>query len=545
MGGHGAAEGGSGRPADLAVAHWRLGLLLSSVFFALVAYRPLLALRPSALGRDIEGWFFQPHQTFPPVVVAMSLWLLYRRRDRWRGLPWHAGAAPLTAALLAAGAAVLAWSTYTGARDLQVPSLMLMALGLASLFKGLAGLRAVLVPVLFLLFALPLPAPLVNHVVFQLQLWTAELTGWLLGAVGETAFVAGTEIFRSGEQFSVIEGCSGLRSTLTLTMMAALMVDLFRRPGLHAALLLIAAPLIAFALNSVRTLALILGPSSDVAAVHNLQGVAILLGGLVALYLLDGLLGRLAPEGHARGREDAPPGSQRPRSAASAALGPWRACAATTVLAGAAAASLWTPVWKAPLAPVPSLTDAIAGELSGWRSERLETDLVFLGSVQMRQRLHRRYSRGGEWVDLFVGVADRGLRVASPFSPKTALPGAGWIVEERGTATLEPGGREVGAQVIRAGARRRLVYHWYQGTRGLGNEVVRSLLALDASPLRRPGAALVVRLSTGLEGRDPASRGDAEGRLRRFFEALRERLALLDHRRAWKSFSPSGQVCSP
>src|SRR5262249_23980929 len=183
----------------------------------------------------------------------------------------------------------------TKGADLLAPALALVGLGLASWWKGRPGAQAMLLPAVFVLFAMPLPAPLQNEVIYRLQVATADLTGVLLTLLRVPHTVAGDQILRTQQTFSVIEACSGLRSIETLSIVAVLMADLFRRSARHALLLLLAAPPVALFLNGWRAVALILNPHSEIVAVHNLQGIAILLGGLMLLFLFDGLLERLLP----------------------------------------------------------------------------------------------------------------------------------------------------------------------------------------------------------------------------------------------------------
>ena len=51
--------------------------------------------------------------------------------------------------------------------------------------------------------------------------------------------MSGDQILHSGQVFQIIETCSGLRTAETLTMLAVLMVDLFRRRGAHALILIV------------------------------------------------------------------------------------------------------------------------------------------------------------------------------------------------------------------------------------------------------------------------------------------------------------------
>ena len=141
-----------------------------------------------------------------------------------------------------------------------------------------------------------------------------------------------------------------------------------------------------------------------------------------------------------------------------------------------------------------------------------------------------------------------------PTNPDLPLPeratehAAGYDVRSAETSvTLEPG-VTVDARVLRSGTQRLLVYHWYMGTDGFASEVVRSLLALDASPYRRPQQGVAVRLTTDLAGPERADRRRAEIRLRRFFDTIRSELGSLGGQVGqWKRFSrisPSGKSVS-
>ncbi len=490
--------------------------LVGTGILALAAYRELFRVEPQAeISEELEIWLLMPSETSAAIVAALACWLLYRRRQRLAALDPRAGPVWLTALLLGLGLAVFAWGTYTGASDLLAFSLMASALAVGNLFWGTPALRVLAVPVGFLIFAVPLPAALLNAIVFRFQLWTAELTGLLLYLIGLPAYVTGDQILREGDSFTIVEGCSGLRSVETLTMLSVLMIDLFRRRGWHAALLLAVAPPLAFLLNAWRAVFLMLNPLSSTTVVHNAQGIAILLAGVLLIFLLDGLLARLLPD--------------PPRPAAPArrpgALGWQRALAATAAFGVLAALALWLPVWEPPAAGVPRLEGRLPQQLDGWHATELKSNYyVFLGRTGFSQTLERRYRRGTEAVDLFVGVSDHRDRLRAAWSPKTILPGSGWIVEEAGREPLPAAGRDVEFRVLRSGTRRILVYHWRAELGGLAGEALRSLAALDQSPLRRSRHALVVRVTTELGAPSARNRQAAEERLADFSAAMWARL---------------------
>ncbi|MBW2271525.1 MAG: exosortase/archaeosortase family protein, partial [Deltaproteobacteria bacterium] len=365
------------------------------------AYRRLLSFEPErSLPEELETWFFVPSESTTPVVVGLALWLLFRRADRLRALaPGMASAWPGAFGLVF-GLGLHAWAIYTNASDLLLPSLACVALGCAWLWRGAAAVRVVWLPVAFLVFAMPLPAPLRNEVVYQLQLWTAEIAGWVLYFGGVPHFVAAEQVFRPEATFSVIESCSGMRSMETLSIVAVLMMDLFRRRGLHALLVVVAAPAVAFGLNGLRAVALILNPYSELASIHAAQGIAMLLAGLMLLWLLDGLLERLRVPADL----PAPPGARR----VVAARPGLRALAVGSVLVCACLASLALPVWELERTPPGSMRPWLDEALGD--SEDLGLDRSFLGTTLFVEAVHQRYVRPGGDPILFVAVGARANR---------------------------------------------------------------------------------------------------------------------------------------
>jgi EpsI family protein len=504
------------RLADRSVA----ALAVLALILTALAYRGLFDVANPDLEQEIEGLLFHSTSTGPVVVLVIATWLLYRRWGRLRRLPRRTSFG-LGLGLLLPSIPIHAWASYTGATDLLIPALMLNLLGTGALLWGAPALRILFLPTVFLLFAMKLPVPLLNQLLWKLQIWTAELSGFLLSQLGMLNSVAGDQIMRPGQKFAIIETCAGLRSAESLTMLSVLMVDLFHRRGLHGLILVAIAPVLSFGVNGLRALTLILNPHSEIVAIHNLQGVAMLLIGLLTLYLIDGVLDRVLP--HRVPRAATAP-SPTPGTDGSALPGLVTASAVLAVLVGL---SVTLPRWEPPTrGSLPFPDSQVPKQLSGWTSSPLDTDLEFLGIVLFRARIDRLYQRQGEAVRLFVGVGRRERREVSPFSPKTAFPGSGWWVEETWGVRLEPDGREVRASVVRfgKGTQRRLVFDWTEGTRGLADEVLRFLIALDQSRWARPREGVAVRISTELGDKGQAPRAAAENRLRDFYSAIRPSL---------------------
>ena len=312
----------------------------------------------------------------------------------------------------------------------------------------------------------------------------------------------------------VIETCSGLRSIFVITPLAVAWLCFFPTRRLTATLLILSAPLIAYFVNTLRVLSLVLSPGSETRPSHALQGVAVFVTGFVILYAVDSLLRRILGESETPvGEPENDPGLRNTGKRHGSAI------ALAFVLAVMVGVSVWGPRWNPPDPPLRPSVD-LPRVIDGWKVARRPTpDRFFLGSVKFRKRWYREYERGNERISLFVGYDDRLDRNRSLLSPKNAVPGGGWHVEERALIQLAPSGPPAESVSALSGTTRALSIHWYEGTDPLALEILRAALATDQSLLRRPDGAWVIRLSTEI-AQSQGGKERAEARLRGFAELL-------------------------
>ncbi len=515
-----AADRADPRPPDVASQGSALSTRLPPLFFGLVllvaglvayVYQPLFFPdTQQEFTAQGEEFFFEANQSAGAPVLLLAAWLFYRR-SHYLDLLTGTGSWPLGGVFLALTLALYAWGTYTGAADLRLASVALLFTGAALLLGGAAALRAYWVPILFLLFALPLPPVLLSAVIFPIQLWTAEYAGWILNAIGVQSFVQGDQILRPENTFIVIETCSGVRTVVTLMMLTVLLVDLFERRGLHTLILFLLTPIVALLTNGLRVVTLVLNPHSSIHSIHNLQGIAMLLVGLTAIYLLDGLLERVL------GTRD-PSAAAGDYGLANASAAPVskqivRLAIVAALLASLVAVDRALPRWQYErgLAEMP---DALLARTFGAdASFKVETDFQFTGSVRYLAHARRRVDVDGVPVDIHLGVGDEQERRFTLLSPRLAWPESGYATVEQGDAALEPGGPEVRRMLLQRGARSLLSYAWYERRESFGQEWWRQATALDRSPFVRPEHILAIRISTPVE-RDDVGGRHAEARIR-------------------------------
>jgi exosortase len=500
----------------------RSTLFAAVLLIAGIAYRELIGWDP---GRDLaeEGTtLFVPSNTSPAFILGLSALFLYQRIDRLRRATSFASPSGWGWTLLAVAIPIYLWSIYTGATDLLLISLIPGVLGGAALLAGWSLARALLLPVAFLIFAYPIPAVLTNMEVYAFQSGAASLSTWVLDLLGRPVVLEGDLIYTRDGIFEVIETCSGLRITETLTASAFAYGELVCKRRLHTAIIVILAPLLGFLLNSVRILMIIFDPFSVRASDHTIQGLVVIVVGVLCFALIEAVLLRvlpLKPDSSSSSAEE-----PSPRSEDVAHLGIPRVSAQAwgvlLVVSGMASVSLWAPVWTSS-AP-PAIWEMVMPiQWKGWKARALEVDRTFLGSVFFSRRVYRRYEKDGVWVDTFAAKDERLQRDRSILSPKTALPGAGWSIREMRSADFD--WSPVGVDEIVASKRgeRILIYHWREGSLGTARESLRAVLALENSPLRTPGELRVFRLATPLSS-EPDALQRARDRLSEFGPALRD-----------------------
>jgi len=401
-------------------------LLLAAA--GLFAYWRIIEYDPSAGARNVvsgaEGFFFSPTGTYPGLLLVLTAWLLYRRRGRLAlamQLPRGAVAPLCGFAMMLLAAALATWAHYVDTLSLLIPSMSLMMFGGGLFLGGAEGGRATAVPAVFLLLAYPSPPALHNQLVWPMQLATASVAASVLNAVGIEATHSGDLIMVGGERlYQVIESCAGLRSIGTLLMSAFVYAEIFHRRGLRAALLIVAAPLLGLMINHLRVLSIVMNPWSDVGFVHTTQGLAMLVMGVLAIALLDRVIGRRLParfDPRWRLPEAALAGERVSPSA-------WRAIALFYLFIVIGGLATWMPRWEIE-APQDERLYSLKPRLGDWQGLGVKLDERFLGSVGYTDWVYRRYEHDGVEARVFIGADSRLEPRLSSIPPKNEIPGVG------------------------------------------------------------------------------------------------------------------------
>jgi exosortase len=263
-----------------------LGLLLGALFW----------------GRLVElyaNWQDDPNYSHGFLVPLVSGYLAYRIYRR-QGAPEQGNGTVgvcwvVVGCLLHLLAELLWWP------PIDFLALTTILFGLAVAVGGRAWAGGFVFPIFFLFFMFPLPITLVDQMAVWLQDTVTGLATQVLNLFIPT-FRAGNFIHAAGQDsLEVGEACSGLRQLVAFAALACLLVHLVGRSLVYRLLLVLAAPVVAFASNLLRVLLMCLivrffGKSWIGGVYHDLWGLLAMLLGL-GLYLgLAWWLTRLLPE---------------------------------------------------------------------------------------------------------------------------------------------------------------------------------------------------------------------------------------------------------
>ena len=208
------------RAAQTSAIHAAL-LACLAVLVALVAFSgPLLEL--------VNRWIKQEeysHGFLIPVIVA---WLLWTRRDALIasiGRPSWTGPALI---LLAAVMHIV--GKLSALYFLSQFAFIIVLFGIALGLGGYSLLKVTFIPIIFLLFAIPLPYFIDAMLSFQLQLISSQLGTFFIRLFQIPVYLEGNVIDLGVYKLQVVEACSGLRYLYPLLSLGFLAAYLFQAP---------------------------------------------------------------------------------------------------------------------------------------------------------------------------------------------------------------------------------------------------------------------------------------------------------------------------
>jgi exosortase D (VPLPA-CTERM-specific) len=476
-----------------------------------------------------------PEYSHGPLIPLISLYLFLRElrrvgpvdadasRLRWPGL-----------VVIAFGLLLAVLGNMVRIPDIVTYAFIIWVGGVVLTVFGWQRGRLHQLPVLHLVFMLPLPQFLYWQMTIFLQGISSVLGVWFVQMAGVPVFLDGNIIDLGVYKLQVAEACSGLRYLFPILSFSYLFSILYRGPFWHKALIFLAAAPLTIFMNSFRIgvigiLVNAYGIEQAEGFLHFFEGWVIFGACIGILFLMAVALQRLTPnplplseaidldfEGFggilARIKTIAP--SRAMIVAALATL------AATLIF-------VMVPVRE----QIQVSRDSFAlfprtlGEWSGTQ-RMLEPDIeAVLGADDY---LDATYVSQAGAVNMFAAFYHKQTEGSGIHSPEVCLPVGGWEIYDLDTYTINMpdtvyGTFDVNRAIIQKGVSQQLVYYWFEqrGRRMTNDFSAKMTVLADGFVLGRSDGALV-RFVTPIAANE--TEADADARMQ---DLMREALVRL------------------
>ena len=385
-------------------------------------------------------------------------------------------------------------------------------------------------PVLHLIFMLPLPQFVFWKVTIVLQLISSQIGVWLIDLVGIPVYLEGNIIDLGVYQLQVAEACSGLRYLFPILSFSYLVGILYRGPFWHkVALFLMAAPLTVL-MNSARIgiigmLVNSWGIGAAEGFLHIFEGWVIFGLCILLLYGVALLLQRLAPHPlSALETLDLDTDGMGQQARRVLTVTPSRGMAVAALLSLAIAAAFLLVPRSDRVDPLRTPFNQFPSRVDGWIGDSSPLDPAIADVLLATDYVDMTYSHPDETapVNFFSAWYRSQTEGAGIHSPAVCLPVGGWEVSEIQPTPLDfPGVKggsfQVNRAVIQKGLSRQLVYYWFEqrGRRMTNDYAAKATVVWDSFMIGRSDGALI-RFVTPID----TTEAEADARLQRMMAKL-------------------------
>jgi exosortase len=188
------------------------------------------------------------HGFFVPVIAA---WIVWQRREKLLAIPIRPNYWGLV--LVVWGMIQMLLGSIGAELFLARTAFLISLVGVVIVVCGTPMLQALAFPLFLLLFMFPIPAIIYAQITLPLQLFASTVASSTLTAIGVPVLQTGNILeLPNGQQLSVVEACSGIRSLLSLSFLSLVYAWFFdKKVWMRPVLLILTVP-IAILANAAR-----------------------------------------------------------------------------------------------------------------------------------------------------------------------------------------------------------------------------------------------------------------------------------------------------
>jgi len=253
----------------------------------------LVVLYHSVILELVHDWIVDENYSHGFLIPLVSAYMIWRHRERIRSLPRVSSGAGLF--LIVGGLLLFMVASIAVEYFTQRLSLLIVGGGLILYLGGrrVAGVTAF--PLIYLLFMIPVPYVIYYSTSFPLELLASRLTTAVVGLLGIPIVRSGNILQLESTTLQVVDACSGLRSLISLSALAAAMAYLTQRTLVTGVVLFVSSVPVAIGANVLRLtvtaiLASLYGERVAQGFLHQFSGILVFAFAIICLGCIGGLL---------------------------------------------------------------------------------------------------------------------------------------------------------------------------------------------------------------------------------------------------------------
>ncbi len=254
-------------------------LILASAFVLIYSH---------AIATLISDWFNDPNFSHGFLIPFVAAYMVWHKKNILKAIEDR----PSSSGIIVIIFGMLCFLAGTIGSELFVmrSSMIITIAGMVIYLFGVKTFKAVLIPIIYLILMIPLPAIIWNKIAFPLQLFAAHLSSEMIQLIGIPVLREGNILHLANTSLQVVDACSGIRSLTSLLALSGAFAFIAPMKTIKKWILFFAAVPIAIVVNIVRltitaVMATYIGPEAAQGFLHELSGILVFFVALALVYL--------------------------------------------------------------------------------------------------------------------------------------------------------------------------------------------------------------------------------------------------------------------
>jgi len=490
----------------------KLILKETPVFFGVLtlALLALVVIYYDGLALMVNWWETREEYGHGFIIPFITLFLIWQKSDKLETIKFNGSWAGVGLTIL--GLFLFYAGELSSIYTIIQYAFIVSVFGVTLSIMGREGFKVIFVPLVMLLFMIPLPSFLFNNLSSELQLISSEIGVAFIRLFDISVFLEGNVIDLGVYKLQVVEACSGLNYLFPLMTLAFISAYFFTGALWKKTIIFLSSIPITILMNSIRIGAIGVtveywGPEMAEGVLHDFEGWAVFMSCIgiliVEMWLLASIGKQKLPLREAFGLDFPQPTPKDAEVSQRKLPMPFYASLSVILLV---MLSIFALPDQVEIKPDRKQFVEFPLEMNSWHGKAGYIERKFIDTLKFTDYVMSDYrgSDGGN-VNYYAAYYDSQKKGASAHSPRSCIPGGGWRIASLTQHTIEGAEMDgvplqVNRLVIQKEEIKQLVYYWFQQRgRIVTNEyMMKWWLFWDSMNMHRTDGALV-RLTTILK----------------------------------------------